>query len=88
MPIALILREGRVRFARTPAALQAAPNKRLRYHVPIALILREANIEDAGEPAYERGVAVFPSLERAARAVATLLEWRRRREGLPELFER
>ena len=58
------------------------------YHVPIALILREANIEDAGQPAYERGVGVFPTLERAARAVATLLEWRRRREGLPELFER
>ena len=58
------------------------------YGVPIALILREANIEDAGQPAYERGVGVFPTLERAARAVATLLEWRRRREGLPELFER
>ena len=58
------------------------------HHVPVALVLREAQIEDAGQPAYERGVAVFPTLERAARAVATLLEWRRRREGLPELFER
>ena len=56
--------------------------------MPVALVLREAQIEDAGQPAYERGVAVFPTLERAARAVATLLEWRRRREGLPELFER
>ena len=58
------------------------------YEVPVALILREAHIEDAGLPAYERGIAAFPTLERAARAVATLLEWRRRREGLPELFDR
>ena len=55
---------------------------------PIALILREASIEDAGQPAYERGVAAFPTLERAARAVATLLAWRRLREGLPDLFAR
>ena len=58
------------------------------HHVPVALILREANIEDAGRAAYERGVAVFPTLERAARAVASLLRWRAQREGLPELFER
>jgi acyl-CoA synthetase (NDP forming) len=54
--------------------------------VPIALVLREGNLGDAGNPAHERGIAVFPTLERAARAVATLLEWRKRREGLPELF--
>jgi acyl-CoA synthetase (NDP forming) len=56
--------------------------------VPIALILREAQVEDAGLEAYERGIAEFPTLERAARAVATLVEWRKRREGLPELFDR
>ena len=59
-----------------------------RSGVPIALVLREDSIEEAGRPAYQRGIGVFPTLERAARAVATLLEWRKRREGLPELFER
>lgn len=36
--------------------------------------------------AYERGVAVFPTVERAARAIGMLLEWRTRREGLPAIF--
>jgi acyl-CoA synthetase (NDP forming) len=35
--------------------------------------------------AYRRGVAVFPSVPRAARAVAQLLAWHERRVGLPEL---
>lgn len=35
--------------------------------------------------AYERGVAVFPNPVSAGRAVSLLLEWRRRREGLPAL---
>ena len=58
------------------------------HQAPIVLVLREAQIEDAGEIAHERGVAMFPSIERAARAASTILEWRRRREGLPELFAR
>ena len=58
------------------------------HQAPIVLVLREAEIEDAGEIAHERGVAMFPSIERAARAASTILEWRRRREGLPELFAR
>ena len=58
------------------------------HHAPMVLVLREAHIEDAGEIAHERGVAMFPSIERAARAASTILEWRRRREGLPELFAR
>ena len=36
--------------------------------------------------AFERGVAVFSTVPRAARAVELLLQWRRSREGLPELF--
>ena len=36
--------------------------------------------------AYQHGLAVFPSVPRAARTVGRLLEWRARREGLPELF--
>ena len=38
------------------------------------------------ELAYQHGLAVFPSLPRAARTVGRLLEWRERRAGLPELF--
>lgn len=36
--------------------------------------------------AYGRGLGIFPSVPRAARAVQLLLEWRARREGLPEIF--
>ena len=36
--------------------------------------------------AYQHGLGVFPSVPRAARTVGRLLEWRARREGLPELF--
>ena len=36
--------------------------------------------------AVEQGVAVFPSMPRAARAVEVLLRWRRDREGLPEIL--
>jgi hypothetical protein len=36
--------------------------------------------------AYEHGLGIFPSVPRAARTVGRLLEWRARREGLPELF--
>ena len=36
--------------------------------------------------AYGNGLGVFPSVPRAARTVGQLVEWRARREGLPELF--
>ena len=36
--------------------------------------------------AHERQLAVFPNLQAAASSVARLLEWRERREGLPEIF--
>ncbi len=36
--------------------------------------------------AYEHGIGVFSDVPRAARAVRLMLEWRRRREGLPEIF--
>ncbi len=41
--------------------------------------------EEALRLAYERGVAVFPSPVSAGRAIGLLLEWQRRREGLPPL---
>ena len=38
------------------------------------------------EEAYRTGVAVYPSVPRASRAIATIIEWRRRREGLPPII--
>ncbi len=38
------------------------------------------------ERLHEQGVAVFTSVERAARVTSALLEWRKQRAGLPELF--
>lgn len=34
------------------------------------------------------GVALFSSVERAARATSAMLEWRKQRAGLPDLFDR
>ncbi len=38
------------------------------------------------EEAYRRGIAVYPTIHRAARALSALLAWRGRREGLPEII--
>ena len=38
------------------------------------------------ERAYKRGISVFSTVGRAAAAVARLLEWRKRREGMVALF--
>jgi acyl-CoA synthetase (NDP forming) len=38
------------------------------------------------EEAYKRGVAVYPSIHRAARAISAVLDWRARRVGLPEIL--
>ncbi|MQA00680.1 MAG: hypothetical protein GEU80_15365 [Dehalococcoidia bacterium] len=38
------------------------------------------------DEAYNRGVAVYPTVARAARAVGRILEWRARREGLPDIL--
>ena len=35
---------------------------------------------------YERGVGVYPSVARAARAVSRIRQWRFRREGLPDIL--
>jgi len=42
--------------------------------------------EAYGLEAYQRGVAMFPSVARAARAIGQVNTWRARRDGLPELF--
>ncbi|MFQ5382128.1 MAG: CoA-binding protein [Dehalococcoidia bacterium] len=38
------------------------------------------------QAALEKGIGIYPSMERAARAVELLLTWRRRRAGLPEII--
>lgn len=55
---------------------------------PIAVIRRSRDASNQrvfNEQAYRRGVAAFPSVARAARAVALLLRWRASREGLPAI---
>jgi acyl-CoA synthetase (NDP forming) len=58
---------------------------------PVLLVRRER--EGASEAtaaldvtAYAAGIAAFASIPRAARALELLLDWRRARAGLPELF--
>ncbi len=38
------------------------------------------------EAAYKEGVGIYPSVARAARTVAQVLEWRKYREGLPDIL--
>ena len=55
---------------------------------PLALVRRTRDHNPADGftvQTYRRGVAVFPSVARAARAVALILRWRCQREGLPPL---
>jgi hypothetical protein len=42
--------------------------------------------DDFFEAAYSEGIGSFPSVARAARTVNQLLEWRKYREGLPDIF--
>ena len=42
--------------------------------------------EMAAEEAYRQRVAVFPGVQRAARAVALMRRWHERREGLPDIL--
>ena len=57
-----------------------------RLGVPIAMIRREGRDAELLQYAHRLGVAVFPTIERASRAVARVMDWRDRRAGLPELF--
>ena len=60
--------------------------------VPVVAIERSRSeasgqeIDAFRERAYGRGISVFSTVERAAAAVARLLEWRKRREGMVALF--
>ncbi len=38
------------------------------------------------EAAYRQGIGIFPSVARAARTVAQVLEWRKYRQGLPDIL--
>lgn len=57
--------------------------------VPIVLLTRSAPrsvVEHFQHEAYRHGLGAFPTIHRAARAIAAILDWRARREGLPEIF--
>lgn len=56
--------------------------------VPFVILVRgapSAQMDHFTREAYRRGVAVYPSIHRAARAIAAVLAWRERRAGLPTI---
>ena len=62
-----------------------------RTGVPFVAVMRDHGNPPIGtsvflEEAYQRGVAVYPSVQRAARAVARMRNWRQHREGLPDIL--
>lgn len=57
--------------------------------VPIIYVQRSGwngGGDRSASAAFEHNIATFPSVARAAHAVARILEWRERRRGLPEIF--
>lgn len=57
--------------------------------IPIVLLTRgvpHAILEHTAYEAYRCGIAAYPTIHRAARAISAILEWRTRREGLPLIF--
>jgi hypothetical protein len=38
------------------------------------------------EAAYREGIGMYPSVARAARTIAQLLDWKAYRRGLPDIF--
>jgi len=57
--------------------------------VPFVVLTRgqtNEQMERFAQEAHRRGVAVYPTIHRAARAIAAILDWRERRAGLPEIF--
>ena len=42
--------------------------------------------DTAMQEAYKRGIGMYPSVARAAKTVAQVLEWKAYREGLPDIF--
>ena len=53
---------------------------------PIVMIRGDRRDSDFLDRAHDLGLAVFPTIERAARSVARTMRWRERRAGLAELF--
>ncbi|MDP6377849.1 MAG: CoA-binding protein [Pseudomonadales bacterium] len=44
------------------------------------------DVDAVSHAAYEAGIGMYPSVARAARTVAQVLDWKAYREGLPEIF--
>jgi acyl-CoA synthetase (NDP forming) len=77
--------------ARAKAREQAERLARLQDEagVPIVVLTRNAPpelVEPFLEEAYRRGLAAFPTIHRAARAISAIVDWRERRKGLPRIF--
>ncbi len=57
--------------------------------IPIVVLTRGVPhevVEHFQHEAYRNGLAAFPTIHRAARAISVILQWRTRRAGLPEIF--
>jgi len=73
------------------AAVELLVNLQDETRVPFVVVQRDSGFEGARgfayqTAAYQRGIAVFPDVARAARSIRLTLEWRGRREGLPDIF--
>ena len=59
--------------------------------IPIVVLLRDRSarpemLDLFQQEAYAAGIAAYPTVARAARAIALMLKWRERREGLPPVL--
>ncbi len=57
-----------------------------RTGVPIVMIQEERHVRSVTQYAHQRGIAILPTVARAGKAIADLLEWRNEREGLPDIL--
>ncbi len=76
-------------FQEADAAVERLVRLQEETGVPFVILTRgqaSEQIERFTQQAYRRGIAVYPSIHRAARAIAAILDWRERRQGLPPLF--
>jgi acetyltransferase len=68
------------------AAIDVYSGIQERSGVPIVMLQDERRMRGVAEYAHEHGIAVLPTVARAGKAIADLLEWRRQREGLPDIL--
>jgi len=83
-------REGRIREQIT-AAVETYARTQEETGTPIVALLRDRTVTPElsdvfQQEAYRAGIATYPTVARAARAISLMLRWRERRQGLPAVF--